>query len=396
MDQTQNTTGVAVTAATLNPVLGYSAYSSNPFGGHSQGDAGRYQRELNDRRNALNQTGANADIMSYLNGSYDPNNQTAIFNNYANVNAAGNADAANFARQLYGDTDKLGQYAYDSYVQKFGKAPTQSDFAQIMPYFTGANGRQTGDAYLATAYKQYLTSPEYAATQAAGKTGDVNSIFNQYLGRNATDAEIAHYGQALALGPNNGGIDQFNLGQQLQGGTEYQTAQDTKFRGSLADELGGYDAKFLEKNTPGLYSQFANATGGAGTSSALQFALADMVKNVTENRDQYLSGLSAQQYGGDKQAALADYNRTQDQNWSNQNYTRDLNQAQLDYYRGRSDNNTDYLTQMSDYQSMQGQNNQSRNVLHSGDWLNLGMQGLNTGAQMYGASQKPSYNYFNY
>lgn len=363
-------------------------------GGWSGSSDGRNQRELEDRRAQINgQEGVDQRILDLINNPYNADaTGDQLINRYGSVNEAGGSDAANFVRQIYGDQDRLNQFAYDSFVSTYGRPPTANEFTQALPYFAGVNGKQTGAAYLAQSFDQYKKSPEYLKTQSGQYGSQISQIFQDTYGRAPTEAELQHFGTQLA-----GGQDTYQLGNELKNTQEYQQAQDKTFRGSLASELEGYDTSFFNKAKDSVLSQFSRNGGGAGTSSALDFALTDLMGQIAEKRGSYLSGLSAQQYGGNKDLALGNYRNEQNRYWDDQNYNRARADQNNDYFRSRSDQNSDFLTQQQSYYDQIGRQNQSRGVLHPNDWLNLGMQGVNAYAQSQSGNRTTNnYGYLDY
>lgn len=369
-----------------------AAYAAT--GGWGGSSDGRNQRELEDRRRQVNNQNQGLDpaLLDVINRQVDANSldPNAMIQRYGAVHNAQGTDAGNYVNQIYGDQDRLNQYAYDSFVSTYGRAPTGSEFAQALPYFAGVNGRQTGSAYLASAYDQYKKSPEYLKTQSGQYSSQIGQLFQDTYGRPPTSAELEHFGTQLA-----GGQDAYQLGNELKNTQEYQGAQDKKFRSGLASELEGYDTSFFNKAKDSVLSQFARQGGGAGTSSALDFALTDLMGQIAEKRGSYLAGLSSQQYGGNKDLALGNYRNEQNRYWDDQNYNRARADQNRDYFRSRSDQNSDFLTQQQSYYDQMGRQNQSRGVLHPNDWLNIGMQGAGAYAQARGGGRSTN-NYYGY
>lgn len=237
-----------------------------------------------------------------------------------------------------------------------GRPLTQSEVAQLAPAFqAGATSGRAALAQFAEAEKQKLP---YLQIQAGKYAPQVNQIFQDLLKRGASQDEIQHFGSMLATGQ----TDPYELSQFVQSMPEYQTAADKSFRGDLASELQGYDTSFLKKAAPSVLSTYAKA--GTQNSSALDYAMTDLMGKLAENRGNFLGTLSAQQYGGNKEAARQDYLTTQ------QNYLNSIlggkqrSQGLQDYYSQRGDQAADYSRQMNDYLSfLQNQPKQKSNPL---------------------------------
>lgn len=394
---TRNTVGTV-----LNPFSGGAvsgAYNAVFGGGKQLSGAERQQNEWGDRARQISNTeGISPELRAIVNGSsgYAENMDPAsLLKRYETVADARDSkyseynDAYNHLQQVFGGTDRSNQYAYDTYKSVFGKGPTAEEFAKILPVFGGAEGRQRGAAYVSELFDQYKQSPEYLQGQSGKYSGDIGRIFQELYGRNATDAESQHFGTQLA-----GGRDQYDLTNELKSGQEYQTGQDKTFRSGLASELEGYDTSFFNKTKDNVIADYARR-GFTGGSSSLDFALTKLMGDIAEKRGSYLAGISSQQYGGNKDAARSDYETSRNRYFQDQDYTRNQNTADTNYFRDRSDSDRDYQRQMSDYYDQIGRQNQSRGVLHSGDWIGLGLQGANAAASF----RKPTYNsydYFNY
>lgn len=290
------------------------------------------------------------------------------------------------------DLNRTYQLAYNSFKELFGRAPTQGEFNQAMGAFQGANSAITGRAYLANLQQQYKQNPlldpsnPQANRNPQDVQGDVQSQFKTILGRDATPDELQHFSQAIQSGQ----TDAYGLSSFLKTQPEYTNAQDQQFRSGLNDELAGYDNKEFGRQKNDIYSDYASR--GLGGSSSLDFALTDLMGKLSENRSKYLSGLSAQQYGGNKDLAIGGYKNTLDQLY---NANQQQRQGQNQYAQSLIDRGfagADYGQQQRDYNNAMNSQRGYDNTLHTGDWINLGLGAANTGAQMYGASQ---YGYLN-
>lgn len=245
-----------------------------------------------------------------------------------------------------GQTDTLHRNAYKTFQDLLGRAPTEQEFASIIPYFQGENGLNTGRAYLAEYAQAYENSPEAIASRAGQYSGQVGDAFQSLLGRGASQSELDYYGRLLASN-----YTPYEVEQAIKGTQEYRQAEDQRFRQGLAGELEGYDTSFFNKARQGIEAQAARNAGGAGRSTALDFALTQLMGDIAERRGQYLSNLSAQQYGSNKDAARSDYRSSMDQYLRDRDYQRNQNQRDADYFRQRSDQNLDYQIQKRDYEN---------------------------------------------
>ena len=331
----------------------------------------------------LNNGGLTDDERAVISTPFNAGNATPdqLISRYGTVSGAqGKEDYQNLVKGLYGNQDQLYQYAYDTYNGTFGRGPTASEFAQLLPVFGGTEGRQRGAAYVSQLYDQYKQSPEYIRGQAGGRVDDVQKLFEETYGRQATADEAAHFGTQLA-----GGRDAYDLGNELKLSPEYQAEQDKTFRTGLASELEGYDTSFFNKQKQGVYADYARRGFAPGNSPSLDYALTNVMGEIADKRGAYLANISSQQYGGNKEAARADYLTGRDRYFADQDYDRNLKQRELDYYRSRGDQDRDYMTQRDDYYNQMSRSKQGQGTLHSGDWLNIGLGAANTAARFYGA-----------
>lgn len=298
-----------------------------------------------------NKSGIDAYAREYLN-SLSPSELVQRYQNYDP-----NKSAQDFKR-LYGrkwdlTPDKEYYGLYKGISDTTGGKVDPNIMAQLLPAYQ--EGGTAGNAALAAWATQYKQSPEYLKTQAPKYSNDVNQIFSELLKRGATKGELDHFGQMLATGQ----TDLFELGQYVQSLPEYQTAADTQFRSGLANELQGYDTKFFNKTSPEILNQYAKA--GIQNSSALDYAMTDLLGNIASQRGQYLSGLSAQQYGGNKEAARQDYQAAMNQYLNTLGQNQQRAYGLQDYYNKRGDQTTDYRLQAQDYANYLNSMQQKKN-----------------------------------
>lgn len=281
--------------------------------------------------------------------------------------------------------DSAGQQAYNYFVSTAGREPTSSELAKFTPLYQGSYTE--GNAAISAYLDLEAQKPGALAQKAPQYSEQVNKIFQSNLGRDATADELTHFGTLLA----SGNVDAYGLQEFVKGTDEYQTAADKKFRGSLATELEESDTRFFNKAKENVLSRFAqNGTLG---SSALDFALTDLMGQIAEKRGSYLADLSAKQYGGNKDLALSNYRGTMDRYLDETNAERARGYSDINRAYGRSNDIQDYYTQMRGYRQSQD----GRNVLHTKDWIGLGLAGANTAAQAYtGYQTGKGFNYFDY
>ena len=273
--------------------------------------------------------------------------------------------------------DWAGQNVYGNFVRMVGREPTEQELAQFIPIYQGSYNQ--GNAALANFAQYESQRPENLQKKAPQYADQVNQQFQGMLGRQATPEEINHFGGLLA----SGNTDAYQLQDFLRGTTEFQGAEDKKFRGGLASELEGYDTSFFNKAKENVISRFGDTGGLQNRSSALDFALTDLMGQIAEKRGSYLANLSSQQYGGNKDLALGNYRGAQDQYLNEMNQRRGNSYNQFLGNQNRANEIGDYYRQAEDYRQSQ----QGRDALHTRDWINLGLYAGNTTAQAYVASQ---------
>jgi hypothetical protein len=357
----------AVTVANPGAGVGHGAAKAvhHLTGGSSQGDSGRNQRELEDRRRQVTaEQGVDPRILALLNSPYNPNASTdQLLDRYGAVNEAGTTDAGNFVRQIYGDSDRLQQSAYDEMKSKLGRAPTSSEYSQLLQAFQGPNGLVNGRAAVSQYFDQIQkdptnpNSPLNPQNPGYQKTLQphyqaVTDQFKSIMGRDATQDELTHFGGLLASGQ----TDAYGLQNFLKQQPEYTNAQDQQFRSGLNDELSGYDTKEFGREKGDIMADYARRGFGTGTSPSLDYALTDLMGKLAENRSAYLSTLSAQQYGNNKSVATGNYQNSLNQMYDQNQQNRQRQNSLTDYYTQRGNEGADYMTQMNDYLKYQNQN----------------------------------------
>lgn len=190
------------------------------------------------------------------------------------------------------------------YQSMFGRYPTAQEVSQANPMYTP--NREAGAAWLSgiakTATNPITAQPKYA---------DVDSAFQQYLGRSATQEEKDHFGSMLA----NGQTDVYGLGTMLQQLPDYVKKQDAEFRSSLSSDLQTSNSKyFSEKILPAIQKQFTDQ-GRSFDDSGFKAATVLAAEDQNTGMDSFLANLTANQYEGSKANARSDYWNYLTRNW---------------------------------------------------------------------------------
>lgn len=225
-------------------------------------------------------------------------------------------------------------WAFQGLYQSLGRSPNTDEIAQALPAYMGTDPHRTdvasGDAW-ATQYKLQQNAPtaqdlwqkqqQASQQQYTGNAdkwnGQVNALFQQHLGRAASQDELSHFGTLLATNQ----TDPYELTNYLKQTPEYTNAQDTQFRQQLSGQLNDVNSQFFKQYIqPSVIGQFASqGRDVSGASTGLQFALANAAKEMQMNTQQYMAGLGAQQYGGRQEQARQDYEAQMGQQYGRQN-----------------------------------------------------------------------------
>lgn len=286
-----------------------------------------------------------------------------------------------------GSTQAQEYYAGQEFQKLFGRNPTQSELAQFAGAYAGdpniANTSQ-GNQAVAQYYNNQSNTPAniYAKQQKQWSQGAsqhydvVNQMTQSVYGRKATQDELDHYGTLIASGQ----ADPYQIQDFLKSTPEYQNTQDTQFRQGVDTQLQKSDTDFFNTQKGNIAQQYAQM--GRATSPALDVALTQLASQLNSQRGSYLAQLSASQYGGNKDNATADYNRTKS------DVSGRINQNTQDIYgannamNSRLQNITDYNTQMNAWNA--ANKPKSPGTL---DYLNVAFKGANSAANAYSASQ---------
>lgn len=252
---------------------------------------------------------------------------------------------------------------WNQYYKLYGKAPTENDFTKYLPnYLADIN---LGDQSLLSGYEQEQKSPEALKKKAPEQYGTVGEQIKSMLGREATQAELDHFGSLLASGD----LDAYTFQQFVQSTPEYTQKRDETFRSGLRSEMADSDKRYLTESVlPAIQSQYALA-GRSFDSSAFQSAMANAAQSQNVDREKYLSNLAASMYGGRQEQAYGDYATNRDRMYGIQDYYRQRSDANADWFRDRKAQLQDFDIQRSayeDYLRKYGKRNSWVNDLASG------------------------------
>lgn len=237
-----------------------------------------------------------------------------------------------------------------------GRDLTAQEVAQFTPYFQGPNGEAQGRSALATFAQTEAKNPKNLGGKAQEFSGQIGNYYQDLLKRGATNEEVDYFGRMLATGE----VTPYEIQQFIRATPEFQGNQDKAFRQDLSDELGGYDEKAFNRERENILSTYTKA--GLQNSSALDYAMTDALSKIQENRGQFLGGLSANQYQGNKEAARSDYQRYLDNYTSGREYDRNRSDSTMDYLLNRAYQGMDYERQKNDYlQFLANQGGQKQN-----------------------------------
>lgn len=292
-------------------------------------------------------------------------------------------------RQAGGDTftnEFTKEYRIQQSAQQYlGRPLDQTEIASAMPYFQGPEGETNVNAYLANIATQQKQDPTNANSPSNPNNPkntlsqfnpQVNQVFQDLLKRGATQDELNHFSSLISTGQ----ADPYQLQAYVKTLPEYTNAQDTQFRTGLNDELSKYDTAEFGREKQGILSQYAQNGQGGGASPSLDYALTNLMGNIAEKRSNYLAGLSAQQYGGNKDLAAANYGNTMNQAYQQSQQDRSNSLALNNTLLNRGFQGADYQQQMSDYMNYLNNRPKPNNTLA---YINTGLNTINTAGNLY-------------
>jgi len=280
----------------------------------------------------------------------------------------------------HGSQESVDQMAYDSMREILGRDVSEVEFRKWRPYFTG--DQNEGWAYLARVKEQEDQEAEDKGEEKdpADYESSVKGLYQDVLGREATADELEHYSTMMAKE----GVDAYSIRQYLQEQPEYWEAQDAAMVEGLAGKTLGFQEQAYEKIMPQIMSQYKKT--GKANSSSLDFAMTEAWTDLERQRQQFLSGLSASQYGGRKDLALQNYRDMLNQYRGDTDYMRRLQAMETargwqneDVYRNRAWETADYNRQSQDYANWMRSQGGGQT-----DWLK---PALSTGASVAVGSQ---------
>jgi hypothetical protein len=252
-----------------------------------------------------------------------------------------------------GDATSAAYYAGQDFYNMFGRNPTAQELAQLTPAYIDPNGHIAnlagGKAQVAAYYQQQTNTPENIynqqqqqyLTQAPQFANQVTSAFQTELGRAPTADELSHFGALMASGQ-----DAYQVQQALQQTQEYQNTQNTNFQNQLQGQLQQSNSTYFNQFiAPSLQAQNAQS-GQAPGSSALTAQLSQAALQQNQGLQNFLAGVTAQNYQNSTANASNQYNQLMSQQYGlqNANVTSGIQNQQ---------NNTAYNQQLNLYQMQQ-------------------------------------------
>lgn len=204
----------------------------------------------------------------------------------------------------------------------------------------------------------------------------VKGLFQEYLGRDPKAYELDHFSKQLAQGD-----DPYILASALQQHPEYLDRQAATQREKMSAELQGYQQEAFEKAQPSIIGAYMRA--GRLNSSGVTAALANAQKELEQQRQQYLSGLSREDYVNNRGQAFNIFAQNtapsvqRTQALTQQRYALPFQQGEAITARGNE--LSDYYRQQNDFNRyMQAQKDTSRKSAQYGLYgqiLGAGLQG---------------------
>ena len=287
-----------------------------------------------------------------------------------------------------GSQQAMEYYAGQKFKELFDRNPTPSELTMLASAYQGdpniAN-ISTGNATVAQYFNSISNSPDNLQKQRNDKLSadapkyydQINQMFQATLNRPATDAEKQHFGSFMASGQ----VDAYSIGEFLKALPENVKRQDAAFREGLNKTLQGQDAQYYNEQI--LPSLQANATrqGRSLDSSGVSNSLALAAQQQNRGREGFLSGLSAQQYGGSQDLAQRDYMNTYGNYQNFQNYSMNRSAQLSDAYTGRINELGNYSMQKRAYDDYLRRYGKSNNPISGilGGATAGGMAGGSTG-----------------
>jgi hypothetical protein len=265
-----------------------------------------------------------------------------------------------------------------------GRNPTAEELSQLVPsYLSGdANilnetaGRAQLSAYLTQQQQtpqniynqqQQQLQQQYTTNQ---KTIDpqVSQTFQSLLGRAPTSAEAQYYGTLMASGQ-----DQYQIQQALQQTQEYQNVQNTNFQNQLQGQLQQSNSTYFNQYIAPQIASTNALNGGTQGNSGYQSQLANAALQQNQGLQQFLGGVTAQNYQNSTANATNQYNQLLGQQYGLQN-------AGVSNQLSNQASNQSYNQQLSLYQMQQQAYSNYLNNYGKTNGLNSVLQGAIGGA----------------
>lgn len=297
-----------------------------------------------------------------------PGEKGSQLNNYIN-------GLKNFSQRIISDAQNI--YGLKNFTQKDADTLRDSlyiagDQAAYDTFWDRAN------ATLANRKTEELINPTVDPTKQGEYGQTVTGLFQEYLGRDPKAYELEHFSKQLAQGD-----DPYILASALQQAPEYLDKQAATQREKMSQELLGYQEQAFAKAQPSIISSFMKA--GRLNSSGVTSALAKAQQELESQRQQYLSGISREDYVNNRGKAFDIY---AGQTAPSQQRAAALTQQQysLPFQSGAAINQrgnelSDYYRQQNDFNRyMQMQKDNSRRSAQYGLYGQLLGAGLNAGA----------------
>lgn len=356
----------------LPPVsIGKGNFLAPSVGGNKWYDPGGLFNKRADKNNVADKIAAYvASPLSDYSGGADniiqPANEEALLAELPKYGGAGGSQQA-------GE-----YYAGQDFFKMFGRNPTASELASLSPYYQSGDpniaNQSGGRSAIAQYYQTQLNDPsrleaikqKKLQAEAPKFYAKINGMFNQSLGRDATESEKQHFGSMLATGT----IDEYTVEQFLSTLPENVKKQDEEFRASLNNTLQSQDSQYYQEQIAPALQAMATKQGRSLDSSGVNNSLALAAQQQNRQRESYLSNLTAQQYGNSQNLAQQNYQQAYGTYQNLQDYNRQRSYGLQDQQTARTNNMSDYAIQSQAY----------NNYLAKYGKRNNGMSGAASGA----------------
>ena len=256
-----------------------------------------------------------------------------------------------------GGTQAQNVYAWKKFNELFGRNPTASELAMLAPAYNSGDpnvaGVSQGDSVVAQYFSAMNNTPanQAAQTQKANEAkapqyyDQINQMFQNTLGRDATDAEKLHFGAQMA----SGNADAYTVGQFLTALPEAVKKQDTAFRNDLNNTLQSQDVNYYQNQILPAIRQSYTQAGRSLDSSGYASALAKAAQQQNTQRESFLNNLTASQYQNSQDLAQQAYNNAYGNYQNLGNYSLQSQQGAQNAALARSQQLQDYAIQKQAY-----------------------------------------------